>query len=106
MRVCVDFTFAEVRHVSWLHYKEGLTMANDTALALRLPSSLGARLAALVPLLDSDPRFALTAGSGSARVARVALLYGIERLESELKNPGLFPAAGPIVSTPKKGKTK
>jgi hypothetical protein len=77
-------------------------MANsDSQLVLRLPSAIRARLAKLVPLLDSDPRFTLIGGSGEARVARVALMYGIERLETELRNPGLFQPASAPKSEPK-----
>lgn len=81
-------------------------MANDIALALRLPASFGERLSALAPLFDSDPRFALMSGSGRARVARVALLYGLERLETELRNPGLFPPEGQSPGKPVKTKKK
>lgn len=80
-------------------------MANGKLLAVRIPDSLDERIGALIPLVDSDPRFALTGGSGQARVARVALAYGLERLESELRNPGLFPPSGGLV-TGKPVKTK
>lgn len=80
-------------------------MANVKTLSVRIPASIVERLDALVPLVNSDQRFDLTGGSGQGRVARLALTYGLERLESELHNPGLFPAAGgPVTGKPVKTK--
>ena len=84
----------------------GSDVANESTLAVRIPLTISQRLAALVPLVDSDTRFALTGGSGQGRVARIALLYGIERLETELRNPGLFPPSGPSPGKPVNSKKK
>ena len=79
---------------SALRTDEELNVSNDPTRtappwhAVRLPGALVDRAAALVPALEDDPKLGAGGTVSRASVLRLALAYGLERIEAECSKGG------------------